>query len=155
MKQEGERSDPTHIVQYTHISSSLRFFLCAHHHAKAAQISGNPSPRLKVYSILWGLHHFITLRLMRRALTQQLRLPTTCEPANYSRSLERSRRPVGGLREKWGKNAAFWAAIKLQRTRCQRWASEFTSTWAWDTCIGWSTCDILWQAVRFTDLVHL
>lgn len=143
-----------HILYSTHTfpPASVHLSLC-----------GNPSPRLQVYSIRrslpGGLHHFITQRLMYRALTSQPRLSTTCEPANYSHSLERSRRPVGGLRGSERRNAASeLKAIKLQRTRCRHWALEiiqYLGAWEEDTCMCWCTCDILWHAVRLLALVEL
>lgn len=142
----------THILYSTHTfpPASVHLSLC-----------GNPSLRLQVYSIRrslpGGLHHFITQRLMYRAFTSQHRLSTTCEPANYSHSLERSRRPVGGLRGSERRNAASeLKVIKLQRTRCRHWALEiiqYLGAWEEDTCMCRSTCDILWHAVRFTALV--
>lgn len=118
-KTAWERSGLSHIHTHTLYSRHafrprLRPSVSAHHPSNTTQISCNPFPSSAgLYSIRrslpWGLHHFITLRLMRRDLTSQ---PPTLDNTRTCQLLTQPWKvpaACGWITRKWAKERGFWA----------------------------------------------
>lgn len=148
----------THTLYSRHaFRPRLRPSVSAHHPSNTTQISCNPFPSSAgLYSIRrslpWGLHHFITPRLMRRDLTSQ---PPTLDNTRTCQLLTQPWKvpaACGWITRKWAKERGFWAESDQKTSK-----DPLQTPSVWDHGGGghvyMSGLHVI--AVRFTVLVQL